>query len=153
MRAAGADPEGDYDEDNLRFQGGGKPRRTSLRLRVLDGGPAGILTTKGPARFVRGIKVREETEVGVGDVRTARDLLESLGYVLAFSYAKHRSVWRLGRVAVTLDTLVFGWFSELEGPIEDLEPLAVRLGLNPKQAIKDSYAAMARRHLGQTASS
>ena len=150
LRAAGAQPEGDYDEDNLRFEGGGKPRRTSLRLRVLDGGPAGILTTKGPARFVRGIKVREETEVGVSDVHAARDILESLGYLLAFSYAKHRSVWRLGPVAVTLDTLDFGWFTELEGPIEDLEAAAAGLGLDPKQAVKESYAAFARKAIGQT---
>jgi len=91
---------------------------------------AGILTVKGPAHFIRGIKVREETEVGVDDAQAARDLVESLGYTVAFTYHKHRSTWRLNEVDVTLDTLAFGFFTELEGPPDVLEETARTMGVN-----------------------
>lgn len=141
-----ARPAGTYDEENVRFFQPGKRRPVSLRLRILDGRKGGILTVKGPARFIRGIKVREETEVGVDDSQAARDLVESLGYTVAFTYHKHRSTWRLKDVDVTLDTLAFGFFTELEGPPEVLEETARLIGLNPVRAIRSSYSALARRH-------
>ena len=124
--------------------------KVSLRLRILDAGKSGIITTKGPARFNRGIKIREETEVEVADAATAQDLLESLGYGVEFVFHKHRASWRVDGVAVTLDTLDFGFFIELEGPPEALPDAAKLLGLSPKQAIRQSYSAMARDHLRDT---
>src|SRR4029077_16999026 len=53
LRKLGYRLEGTYDEENFRFVGPGKTtRRTTLRLRVLDGGPRGVLTAKGEAHFV-----------------------------------------------------------------------------------------------------
>ena len=149
LRELAAPSEGAYDEQNIRFTVPSKSR-VSLRLRILDGGKTGIITTKGPARFNRGIKVREETEVEVGDAATARDLLESLGYGVEFVFHKHRASWLVDGVSVTLDTLDFGFFIELEGPPEALPAAARQLGLNPKQAIRQSYSAMARDHLRET---
>lgn len=146
LQELGAKAAGTYDEENVRFFTPGKRRPVSLRLRILDGRRDGILTVKGPARFIRGIKVREETEVGVDDAQAARDLVESLGYTVAFTYHKHRSTWRVNDVDVTLDTLAFGFFTELEGAPETLEETARLIGLNPVRAIKLSYSAMARRH-------
>lgn len=152
LEELGAQPAGTYDEENIRFFQPTKRAPVSLRLRVLDGRKGGILTVKGPARFIRGIKVREETEVGVDDAKAARDLVESLGYTVAFTYHKHRSTWHLNDVDVTLDTLAFGFFTELEGPPEVLEEMARNIGLNPARAIKLSYSALARRYaLGQGA--
>jgi adenylate cyclase, class 2 len=149
LRELGAVNEGAYDEENIRFEVPAKSR-VSLRLRILDGGKSGILTTKGPATFENGIKVREETEVEVADAAAARDLLESLGYSVEFVFPKHRASWRLGSVSVTLDTLDFGFFVEVEGPPAELPEAAKNLGLNPKQAIRQSYSAMARDHLRET---
>lgn len=143
LRELGAEDEGAYDEHNLRFEA--SPRRRAIRLRVLDGGPRAIITTKGPATFKGRIKTREETEVEVTDAHAAEDLILSLGYRLAFSYDKHRSTWRLGEVSVTLDVLDFGFFTELEGPPEVLEETARTLGLDPRQGLKVSYSAMARK--------
>ena len=68
---------GSYKEDNYRFNGPGKStRRTTLRLRVLNGGPRGVLTAKGPATFDGGVKIREETEVELSDAHATLDLLE-----------------------------------------------------------------------------
>jgi adenylate cyclase, class 2 len=145
LRELGARPVGNYDEENIRF----RPIRrqpVSLRLRILDGGPGAVLTAKGPARFERRIKIREETEVAVADGPTTRELLEQLGHKVAVTYHKHRETWRLGAVDVTLDTLDFGAFCEVEGPPQEIEALARSLGLEPKRALKSSYSALARDH-------
>ena len=152
LRKRGARLEGKYDEDNYRFTGPGKStRRVTLRLRVLDRGPRGVLTAKGPANFVGGVKVREETEVEVKDAHATLDLLAELGFRVEFVYQKHRAMWTLdGVVTVTLDTLEFGWFVELEGPLEVLPEQARSLGFDPKDAVKDSYSVLARKHLAGT---
>jgi adenylate cyclase, class 2 len=151
LREKGARLVGTYDEENLRFEGPGKTtRKTSLRLRLLDGGPAGVLTAKGPARFAAGVKIREETEVSVADANAARDLLLALGFQVEFTYQKHRAIWHLDGIAVTLDTLEFGWFVELEGPEKALPEMARGLGLDPSYAVRDSYSALARQYLAAT---
>jgi predicted adenylyl cyclase CyaB len=148
LKELGARLEGIYDEDNLKYTGPCKTtRRTSLRLRLLDGGPTGVLTAKGPAQFHRGVKIREETETTVLDAHAMNDLLESLGFRIAFSYRKDREIWRLDGVVVTLDVLDAGWFTEIEGPEERLEPVAIQLGLDPNEALKESYSALSKRHL------
>jgi predicted adenylyl cyclase CyaB len=148
LRERGAHMSARYREENYRLNGPGKStRNTTLRLRVLNGGPHGVLTAKGPATFDGGVKTREETEIEVKDVHAALDMLEQLGFSVAWTYPKRRSLWMLDGVAVTLDVLDFGWFVELEGPASALTELAKSLGLDPVLALKDSYSVMARNHL------
>ncbi len=138
--------EGEYEEENFRFQGPGKTtRRTTLRLRVLDGGPKGVLTAKGPAQFLGGVKVREETEVQVADAHATLDLLMQLGFQIQVIYRKHRTVYVLDRANVTLDVLDFGHYIEVEGPLEVIPSVARTLGLDPATAVKDSYSVLARK--------
>ena len=147
LRQLGGKLEGRYDEENFRFEGRGKiTRRNTLRLRVLDGGPRGVLTAKGPAQFLAGVKVREETEVVVEDGHATLDVLQQLGFRVLVVYRKHRAVWKLGPAAVTLDKLDFGYFTEVEGPLEEVPNIARSLGLDPAKAVKDSYSVMARKH-------
>src|SRR5205823_4028472 len=112
-----------------------------------DGGRRGILTAKGAAHFVAGVKVREETEVDVTDAHATLDLLAQLGFQVLVIYRKHRSVWKQGAVNVTLDRLDFGHFVEVEGPLEEIPTVARTLGLDPARAVKDSYSIMARKHM------
>lgn len=148
LRKLGYRLEGTYDEENFRFAGPGKTtRRTTLRLRVLDGGPRAVLTAKGEAHFVAGVKVREETEVDVADGHATLDLLAQLGFQVLVIYRKHRSAWKQGAVSVTLDRLDFGHFVEVEGPLEEIPTVARSLGLDPARAVKDSYSIMARKHM------
>jgi len=149
LRKREARLEGKYNEENFRFNGPGKTtRRVTLRLRVIDGGPRGVLTVKGPATFVGGVKVREETEVEVKDAHATLDLLTELSFRVEFSFKKHRAMWTLdGVVTVTLDTLEFGSFVELEGPLEVLPEQARSLGFDPAKALKDSYSVLARKNL------
>jgi predicted adenylyl cyclase CyaB len=144
----GAHLSGRYKEENYRLNGPGKStRNTTLRLRVFDGGPRGVLTAKGPAKFQGGVKSREETEVEVADAHAALDLLQQLGFRVAWTYPKRRSLWMLDGVAVTLDVLDFGWFVELEGPAEVLPEMARSMGLDIARSLRDSYSVMARKYL------
>ncbi len=148
LRERGAHMSGRYREENYRFNGPGKStRNTTLRLRVLNGGPNGVLTAKGPAKFDGGVKTREETEIEVKDVHATLDMLEQLGFSVGWTYPKRRTVWMLDGVAVTLDVLDFGWFVELEGPATALPEMARSFGLDPTHALTDSYSVMARKHL------
>ena len=147
LRERGAVNTAHYREENYRFQGPGKStRKTTLRLRVLNGGPQGVLTAKGPAKFNGGVKTREETEIDVRDTHATLDMLEQLGFQVGWIYPKRRSMWMLDGVAVTLDILDFGWFVELEGPASVLPEMARSLGLDPNRALRDSYSVMARKH-------
>ena len=148
LRKRGAKLTGSYREENYRFDGPGKStRNTTLRLRVLNGGPRGVLTAKGPATFSEGVKIREETEIDVADAHATLDMLEQLGFRVAWIYPKERQMWMLDGVAVTLDVLEFGWFVELEGPVSVLPELALSLGLDPARSLRDSYSVMARKHM------
>ncbi|TME03061.1 MAG: CYTH domain-containing protein [Chloroflexi bacterium] len=148
LRKRGGKLIGRYKEDNYRFNGPGKStRKITLRLRILNGGPRGVLTAKGPATFEGGVKIREETEVEVPDVHATLDMLQQLGFRVGWTYPKQRTMWMLDGVAVTLDVLDFGWFVELEGPAQVLPEMARSLGLDPAKALKDSYSVMARKHL------
>jgi predicted adenylyl cyclase CyaB len=148
LRKQGAHREGTYDEENFRFQGPGKTtRRVTLRLRIFGGGPTGMLTAKGPARFENGVKIREETEVEVADSRAMLDILALLGFQVFVVYRKHREHWALGDVAVTLDSLEFGHFVEVEGPLDVIPDVARNLGLDPGRALKDSYSVLARKNV------
>lgn len=146
LRRLGYALEGSYDEENYRFNGPGKTtRRVTLRLRVLDGGPRGVLTAKGVARFIGGVKVREETEVEVADTHATLDVLTQLGFQVLVVYRKRRAAWVRDGVTVTLDRLDFGHFVEVEGPLEAIPAIALGLGLDPAAALKDSYSIMARK--------
>jgi predicted adenylyl cyclase CyaB len=148
LRERGAHLDGRYREENYRFNGPGKStRRTTLRLRVIDGGPRGFLTAKGPARFEGRVKIREETEIAVSDAHATLDLLTQLGFQVAWSYPKRRAMWTLDGVVVTLDILEFGWFVELEGPVTVLPEMARSFGLNPDRALRESYSVLARQFL------
>ena len=148
LRQRGARLDGRYREENYRFVGPGKStRQTSLRLRILDGGPRGFLTAKGPARFEGRVKIREETEIAVSDAHATLDLLTQLGFQVAWSYPKRRTAWVVDGVTVTLDVLEFGWFVELEGPANVLPELARTLGLDSNEALRESYSMLARQFM------
>ena len=147
LRKRGGKLIGRYREDNYRFTGPGKStRNTTLRLRILNGGPKGVLTAKGPATFEGGVKIREETEIDVTDVHATLDMLQQLGFRVAWTYPKRRTMWLLDGITATLDVLDYGWFVELEGPATALPEMARSLGLDPDNALRDSYSVMARKH-------
>ena len=145
LRDVGAKQLNAYDEENVRYRPFRKQPIT-LRLRLFDGGPSAVLTAKGPARYERRIKIREEVEVALADGAAMQEVFGLLGFKVAVVYHKRRETWQLRGCHVTLDTLDFGFFSEIEGPIDALEGVAELLGLAAHRPVKSSYSELARAH-------
>lgn len=124
-----------------------------LRLRILNGGPAGKLTFKGPSQYDGGVKTRHELEIAVADTATMQGILEALSYRITNSYHKEREAWQLGEIEVALDVLDFGYFCEIEGPANAITALAGELGLDVSRAERSGYPALAARHLAATRAS
>lgn len=125
-----------YDDAERRLSS----RGAALRLRRAAGRT--LLTYKGPARFVSGVKVREERETEVEDAEAARAILTALGFAPTFRYEKRREEWLFEKCAVALDETPIGRFVEIEG-----EPTAIRravaaLKLDFSEAIPYSYARL-----------
>ncbi len=103
------------------------------------------LTYKDAARVDAGALSRSELEITVSDFNETRNLLEALGYQVAFIYEKYRTTYRLGGTELMVDEMPYGEFLEIEGEAEGIRPSAERLGLTWSAAIPDSYSALFER--------
>lgn len=125
-----------FDHPDRRLRGSD----CALRVRRCEGRT--VLTFKGPATWLEGVRDREEIEVEVTDGEALQDILRGAGLEPSFRYEKWRESWRLESFAVVLDDTPMGSFVEIEGPRERL-PEAVRaLGLDPASAARDSYPSL-----------
>lgn len=115
-----------------------------LRLRRF--GPRWVLTFKGPATYEGAVKRREEWETDVADGDVLATMLDRLGLEPQVRYEKVRETWCLEATEVALDRTPMGRFVELEGPTEQLEALALELGLDPSRAVRGSYVSLWERH-------
>lgn len=118
----------------------------TLRLRQAAGGFE--LTWKGARTDLDGVKVRPEHNVRCQD--DPSDVLSSLGFRPILRLRKHRTLWRLGDVAVTLDELEgVGLFVEVERITRDatatdgLHDVVASLGLAGAAVEARSYARLA----------
>ena len=101
------------------------------------------LTYKGPSASKDGVRVREEIEFSVSDYRSARQLLESLGYQVAMIYEKYRRSYDLLGTHISLDELPYGNFVEIEGPdVETIRAVNSILGLNWERGVPASYTTL-----------
>ncbi len=123
-----------YDDSQGRLFGAG----CALRLRRVAG--ESRLTFKGPARFERGIRTREERETTIGDPAEAEAILERLGLTRRFRYEKWREEWRIHGCAVALDETPIGNFVEIEGDPPAIRRAVASLALDFASAIPYSYA-------------
>jgi adenylate cyclase class 2 len=152
LQALGARAGAQVAEDNALYDRPDGPLRAAeqvLRLRVLDGGPAGQLTYKGPATRDGTLKRRVEIETAVADAAAARAILTALGYAPTVTYAKQRETWHLDSTEVALDTLVFGHFCEIEGPSDAIARVAAALELPAEAAEPAGYPTLMARHLAR----
>jgi adenylate cyclase class 2 len=134
-------------EQNLRFDLPDGTLRKSYRVLRLRQDEKVVLTYKGPgSNAVDGIRAREEWEVSVSDFSTMQKILESLGYMILFTYEKYRTTYIMDSSHVMLDELPFGYFVEIEGETQsDITTLAERLQLDRDGAIPDSYQVLFER--------
>ncbi len=133
---------GRYFEDNYLLDYPGTPiyrQGCGFRLRLTP--LADTCTWKGPAKPDPRFKIREEIEVRVEEGRILLTILERIGLRVIFRYQKFRRVFELpaGLVAV-IDETPFGWFTELEGPPEEIERVSLELKLKQENHVRASYA-------------
>jgi len=134
-------------ELNLRYDLPDRSLGKSYRVLRLRQDENTVLTYKGPGSdFSEGIRSREEWEVTVSDFETMKKILESLGYVIQFTYEKYRTTYVYADAHVMLDEMPFGAFVEIEGrsPAE-VKNLADGLNLDKARAIPESYLALFER--------
>ncbi len=125
-----------YDDPARKLSGSGR----TVRLRRAAG--RAILTYKGAARFLDGVKIREEREVEVSDAGEAEAILNGIGLERRFRYEKRREEWDAGGCIVALDETPIGNFVEVEGDPIGIRKLIGRLALDPSEAIPHSYAEL-----------
>ncbi len=129
-------------EDNVLLDYPGMPIRSQgcgLRLRLTP--LADTFTWKGAVKPDPRLKIREEIEVSVEEGRTLLTILQRIGLRTIFRYQKFRQVFQLDNgLTAMIDETPFGWFTELEGPAEEIERVARELQLKPENHIRASYA-------------
>ncbi len=123
-----------YDDGEARLSQNG----CALRLRRTD--ERTTLTFKGPARFVGGVKSREERETDVADFAEMDAILGRLGLARRFRYEKRREEWRLDDCLVALDETPIGNFVEIEGDPAAIRRVLASLHLDSAAALPYSYA-------------
>ena len=111
-------------------------------LRVRRAGEDAWLTLKEPGSFAEGVKSRVEVETPVGSAERTLAVLAGLGFEPVRRYQKRRESWSLGGITVALDETPMGAYVELEGPAERLPAAALALGLDPRQAVTETYLGL-----------
>jgi adenylate cyclase class 2 len=146
LSALGAVPAHADDERNVLYDDAERSlarKGCALRLRTVCG--RGILTFKGPADVLAGVKSRVELESGVDEPESVARLVEALGYRPWFRYEKRRSAWLFAdpaRPFVVVDETPLGLFAEIEGEDAAVRALAAELGVAEDELISESYVAL-----------
>jgi len=110
------------------------------------------LTFKSPVPGTDpGYKIRQETELEIGDIDAMAQVLSALGFERVFVYEKWRETFTVGSAHICLDTMPFGAFVEIEADQQSIGPIAAALELNWPDRIVMNYHqifAIVRDHLG-----
>ena len=135
-----------HDETNVLLDDAAGTLAASGRaLRIRRARGRAIVTFKGPPAFEGAVKRREEIEVEIGDPGATERILERLGFVPKFRYAKRREEFRCVGCVVALDETPIGSFVEIEGDPAAIAVCAALLGLSHADAERRSYAGLYRR--------
>lgn len=141
LAAIGAKPVVErYFEDNVVYDRDVDPLRASgclLRLRRV--GHQAVLTFKAPVPGEHRHKVRREEETEVADPDVLDRILAGLGFRPFYRYQKFRTEYRLGKLGLLLDETPIGCFVELEGPPDEIDRAAERLGVPPERWVLETY--------------
>lgn len=147
LQVLGAERKGRWFERNLVFDDTGRTLRDRGVLLRLRRDRAAVLTLKQPPEVeAEGVKTFVESETIVQDFDVMRDILEGLGYIVAFRYEKVREEWVYEGVHICLDNLPFGRFVELEGDREEILDLAEELRLSLDTSSTATYHELNRIH-------
>ena len=149
LAALGATPAPVDAEVNVLYdRPDGALQRRACALRIRTIGARGILTFKGPAQVVSGVKSRKELETGVDTPERLAELLGELGYLPRFRYEKRRTTWRFpdaARPLVVVDETPIGLFAEVEGEDAGVRALCAELSVPEGDWIAESYVTLYRK--------
>lgn len=110
--------------------------------------PLTTITHKGP-RAPGELKTRRETELCVGNLDRATNLLIALGFVAILSFEKRRARWLYEDCRVEIDELPhLGYFVEIEGPAEQcVLELRHTLNLHIEPLLTQTYPALVSEYI------
>lgn len=137
--------DGRVHELNLRFDTPSRELSRQGRVLRLRQDQRVRITYKDAETMKPGTLSRREVEFAVSDFAAARELLEALGYEVAFTYEKYRTTYKLEPVEIVLDELPYGQFVEIEGEESAIRPTAEKLGLRWEAVIRESYSRLFER--------
>jgi len=131
-------------EMNTLFDLPGQPlRKRGELLRLRKYGNSWVLTHKSKSAAEEGAhKIRIETETRIEDGAKMEAILGALQFHPSFRYEKFRAEWKGGEGHVVIDETPIGNFAEIEGPAEWIDATARDLGVDPKDYMKENYAAL-----------
>lgn len=133
-------------EDNVLFDREHSPLKPAGKmLRIRRSGSTALLTYKAPVEGQRPYKVRAEHETRVEDPEALTTILLGLGFSRSYRYQKYRTVFQDGSLDICLDETPLGCFVELEGPPEEIDRVATRLGFSPARYVRESYRELHER--------
>lgn len=112
-----------------------KKRRGMLRLRTTDKTLLTYKDNKIKGRF----KTVDEYQVRVSDAEEMKKILGRIGFRVWRMHSKNREYWSLPGADLTLDSLPFGKFVEVEAPKARIIELSKKLGLDFAQSTTKSY--------------
>lgn len=118
-------------------------KKQALRLRTVR--KKTFLTFKGTPLKSRKFKMRQEFETELKNRKQAQKILNALGLVPGFRYAKHRTVFRVGRLKICLDETAVGSYLEFEGKREEIAKVARKLRIPKSRWIKTDYIQLLKK--------
>jgi len=134
-------------EDNVVFDRDHEPLKPAgLLLRLRRWGGTALLTYKAPVAGEHRHKVRKEEETVVEDPGALERILAGLGFDPIYRYQKYRTLFESGDLHVCLDETPLGCFVELEGPPDEIDRAAERMGFGPEGYVLETYRELHEQH-------
>jgi adenylate cyclase, class 2 len=116
-----------------------KLRKSGILLRLRQQGARAVLTVKTPGPADSVYKVREETEVEIGDFAHMEKIIRAIGFREFFIYEKYREVFDAQGARIMVDETPIGNFIEIEGDPQRIDAIAAGLGFSRADYNSDSY--------------
>ncbi len=107
-----------------------------IRLRYLGESGKKVLTYKKPLESVNGAKREIEYEIDFSDKEEQiENILNAMEFDITTSYERYRTEWKINSAHITIDEYPFADFVEIEGEQEEIEKIALMLGLDFDKAL------------------
>ncbi len=149
LKKLGANKTFDEDMHTIVFDTpDGQLKKKGLFLRLRQEGNDVHFCFKGKKDASKEFKVREEIELTVSSMKDMVIVLEKLGFVKKFEYAKHREQYKLGKISFDIDTYKeIPTLLEIEAPTEkEVETAVKALGYSMKQTTNVSAGELFQKY-------